>query len=86
MELYYDSIIKKWGIGNVRLKLYEEIEEFLESGADDELADIYNVTLTLNHYTNGRIARIAEQKRNRTTIRMAANWYDKDGLRPKGNR
>ena len=83
MSLYEQSIIKKYGVGNARLKLYEEIEEFLSSGSDDELADVYNCIRTLDHYTGGRIGQIAYEKRNRTTFRMAVNWYDDDGQRPR---
>lgn len=82
MERYAKTILNKYGIENVETKLLEEIGEYLESGEDQELADILNVILTIDTHRHGQIAQIAYEKRNRTTIRMAADWYDKEGLRP----
>lgn len=85
MKQYCQTILNKYGIRNVESKLREEIQEYIESGNDEELADILNVILTINIHRGGHILEIAQQKRNRTTLRMAADWYDERGMKPCAN-
>lgn len=91
MNLLREEIIKKYGVHNVLKKMDEECAEYLESREKSELtdeviseiADVYNMALTMDIATKGEVKKIANLKMDRMKIRMEADWYDDDGQKKR---
>ena len=68
-------IIDHFGIENQEKKLVEEMLELMESGEDEEYADVWVLAMQL-YMARPEIRVIAEQKINRTLDRITEGYYE----------
>ncbi len=68
------AIYKHFGNDYQRHKLFEEINEYLESYEEEEIADIFVVAAQL-YLASPEIRELAEHKINRTLNRIKNGYY-----------
>ena len=67
-------IFNHFGLDNQEKKLEEEMLELLESGEDEEYADVWVLAMQL-YIARPKIRKIAEEKIDRTLFRITEDYY-----------
>lgn len=73
------KIMNHFGMERQVCKLAEECREFLDSGEDEEIADVYNLAKNI-HDHSPVVRRLAEQKRRRTLYRIKIGYEGYEGV------
>ena len=75
MEEKLRKIMKHFGMEHQRAKLKEEALEYIESGDDEEIADLFVLSFQL-FLNSAIIQKLVWQKIKRTLIRIKEGYYE----------